>query len=114
MLDNASKFTSYEYFFCVRALVDPAQWARGASRLDVLEFYLKALEMGKEDALELFREIGEMGALSDDAPPSVTVWNESLANGGLKDLVSMEFTLAILGARSGKPKRDLVQMRKLF
>lgn len=116
LLKNAASFNGYEMFFFVRTLTDPAQMGRGATSKDVLDFHLAYIKAHPDEAVEMFREIGEMGILYNRNAPLFSEWTKALAAGNLKNLISMDFTLALLsgGTREIKPKRELDMVRKVF
>jgi hypothetical protein len=112
--ENGAEFTIAEMFFVIYSLHHNKLFARTGTTADIVEVYLQFLE--KENALELFKMVGELAQAYSKQLPTITQWRKALAAGDLDFVMESEITAVLVAASDvpATPIGEVVHRRKLF
>jgi hypothetical protein len=112
--ENGDKFSIAEMFFVIYSLQNHKLFTRTGTTADVAEIFLQFLE--KDNALELFKMVGELGQAYSKQLPTITQWRKSLTNGDLDFVMSSEITVMLVSASDvdAAPISEVRLRRNLF
>lgn len=115
LLEHSENFTAAEYYFFVRALVEPNSVARAATRGQLVGFLIEALADEAVDSGQLMKLIGRTGAEFSGTLPTIQQWRGGLQSGIFALGMPLELALPMLGGKiSGRQSMKLKYQKKLF
>lgn len=111
---NGAEFTIAEMFFVIYSLQNHKLFARIGNTSDISELYLAFLE--KDNALELFKMIGELAQGYSKQLPTAVQWRKALANGDLDFVMGSEITVVLVAASdiNATPTQEIKMRRNIF
>ena len=112
--DNGDKFSIGEMFFVIYSLANHKLFARTGDTVEVAAIYKKFLK--RDNALEIFKMIGEIGQSYTKQFPTITQWNKALESGELDFIMSGELTVFLITASAidGVQNHEAVSRREIF
>lgn len=111
---NGSEFSIDEMFFIIYSLANHKVFARNGHTAEIAEIYLDFLK--RENSLELFKLVGELGLNYNGILPTALQWKKALANDELDFVFSAEVTAVLIAKddKKGTRTNETSHYRRLF